>query len=66
MVLTQEQKRRKNELLNKYENQRYLYPGEIEELKMLIQNDEEYEQGLKMIIAFGLGALLSYLLTKKE
>ncbi len=61
MSLTEKEKQRKNELINKYKHSGRLTQNEIFELKMLIQRDNEIDDDSKMLMLFGLGAISSTL-----
>ena len=66
MGLTKKEMYRKEQLLEKYRKNMFLLPQEAEELKDLINRDDSIDEALKMLAIFGLGALIGYLLTKKE
>ena len=66
MSLSKKEISRKNYLLEKYKRNLTLLPSEAEELKDLINKDDTLDESIKLLITFGLGALIGYLLSKKD
>lgn len=64
-MLTIEERRRKDELLEKYQKTLQLTPLEAEELQALIKKDEQLDEAIKLLLIFALGALIGYALTKR-
>ncbi len=66
MALTPQEKKRMEELLNKYYKYNSLSLSEARELNYLIKKDDEIDRALKYILIFALGAIIAYALLKRD
>lgn len=63
-MLTQQEKIRRDELLEKYEANIFMNKIEVQELISLLKRDNETNEGLKLLALVALGMMLAYLLNE--